>query len=1338
VLDCKELQYGYRTTILSRIMSSEKGISSDFIRDCLNETKSPLDKKLYRNVLLPNGLRVLLIQDTPAMHQLASEARYDHLHDDEEEDDEDEEKEEDINGNEQDKKEGNEKGSGRLRVRDSKILNGDAGSMADSDTEGGDDDDDDDGEEEEEGGIRKAAAAMVVGAGSFHDPSQCQGLAHFCEHMLFMGTEKYPVENSYDSFLTQHGGSDNAFTEYEHTVYYFDIPQEELEEALDRFAQFFIAPLFSKDSVEREVQAIESEFQLSKNSDGSRLERLMQHTGKQMGKHPQSTFSWGNQKSLVDEPKANGVDILKELRTFFNQFYHATNMRLVVIGAYELDELEEEVLKCFSEVPSDPRESHPFQWKKKNSTDTDKKASDWMTWNVENVDSPLVDVGMPFPPSSLATLYRMVPVKDRHQIGITWQIPPQKSAWRTKSYDYLAHLLGHESKGSILSTLKGRGGEEGCNDSKCWVTSCSAGVDGEGYSSASCFALFSVTFTLTEEGVRHWKEVVSTLFTYIGMLRHHLMSNDGMPDYIYNEMKTILELSHKYQEEESPDDFVEQLAERMSPENDLHFPPERLLDFEELLFGYDKEGVERLVEHHLTPKNARYDLMSSLFGRAADYESNYDAAMEQDSTSSELDPVKGCSTVDAFHVGGTTALPSPSVEPWFGTHYWRQDMSSTLIAEWQEAAKPSLPSVSSNLSLPPVNQFVPTNLQLKPRPLDDTHHPLLRCSLKILVLTGKKKEWYPATVTKYNSVTNLLELVYEDFTAHDHACDMNAEDRQKAMAMHSQHRHQHHDFVWPDMDGTFDLKKTKFKVVHVPKAGEGAGLKYGDETDFRVELGTAFPPIPPPTPASRLPCLVVDQSGIKMWHLQDTKFHRPLAELRLKIKCGNANKSPLERTCADLMASLCRDALEEVSYMAAVCELGSSLKSDDTGFSIRVHGFDDRLLELTKEVLSVFFSFRTASSLSSRKLPPSVAPSRFGPGIEVLQRSYANTGMTAGKMCSDIRLRCIRTTIWSAYAKAQALKDNMTIERFMAVVQTFMDKISIEGLFHGNCSKEDAKLAFDLIHGAMTTSSSSNGNYGSILSKKKHPLQPVLHVIPCTTASQHKIVAPTLDPTDPNTAVEIYFQVGRDDLKQRVIIDLLCQVLSEPLFDQVRTKDQFGYEVYCAPRWTYGIMGISFKCVTASKSAAEVDERFDRFVVDFRSDLVTMPHEEFAQHLAGLAKNKLQMFNTLEEECSSYWDEIVDGRYDWECHRSETLQLKGLAKADILKMFDEILMPTRSSDGALQKKRRLVVQVIGTSEGEASKGRPAPNGDADTGISIDDLVKDYHNKAGGSTWGKIM
>lgn len=80
----------------------------------------------------------------------------------------------------------------------------------------------------------KSSAAMDVNVGFLSDPKDVKGLAHFCEHMLFLGTEKYPNENDYSKFLQEHGGSTNATTYMDHTMYYFDVIPSNLSDALER------------------------------------------------------------------------------------------------------------------------------------------------------------------------------------------------------------------------------------------------------------------------------------------------------------------------------------------------------------------------------------------------------------------------------------------------------------------------------------------------------------------------------------------------------------------------------------------------------------------------------------------------------------------------------------------------------------------------------------------------------------------------------------------------------------------------------------------------------------------------------------------------------------------------------------------------------------------------------------------------------------------------------------------------------------------------------------------------------------------------------------------------
>ena len=107
----------------------------------------------------------------------------------------------------------------------------------------------------------KSSACVDVRVGSMADPKEMPGLAHFLEHMLFLGTESYPVENAYSSFLNSHGGMSHAYTDQENTVYYFDVQNNAFEEAMNMFSSFFTCPLFSETATARETNAVDSENQ---------------------------------------------------------------------------------------------------------------------------------------------------------------------------------------------------------------------------------------------------------------------------------------------------------------------------------------------------------------------------------------------------------------------------------------------------------------------------------------------------------------------------------------------------------------------------------------------------------------------------------------------------------------------------------------------------------------------------------------------------------------------------------------------------------------------------------------------------------------------------------------------------------------------------------------------------------------------------------------------------------------------------------------------------------------------------------------------------------------------
>ena len=178
------------------------------------------------------------------------------------------------------------------------------------------------------------AAAVNVNVGSGDDPDDRPGLAHFLEHMLFLGTGKYPDAGEYDRFLAEHGGSGNAATSFAHTSFFFDVDAAHLEGALDRFAWSFISPRFDRGYVERERQVVHSEFVSRRRDDRVRSFAAWRQTLDP--RHPLSRFLAGNAETLADRP---GADVRDALIAFHESRYSSHLMKLVMVGREPLDVL---------------------------------------------------------------------------------------------------------------------------------------------------------------------------------------------------------------------------------------------------------------------------------------------------------------------------------------------------------------------------------------------------------------------------------------------------------------------------------------------------------------------------------------------------------------------------------------------------------------------------------------------------------------------------------------------------------------------------------------------------------------------------------------------------------------------------------------------------------------------------------------------------------------------------------------------------------------------------------------------------------------------------------------
>ena len=299
----------------------------------------------------------------------------------------------------------------------------------------------------------KTEVSVSVNIGSLANPKEYQGLAHFLEHMLFLGSKKYPKEDYYDKVVKQYGGSYNAYTEIFETVYYFSAFNNGINIIMDVFSRFFIDPLFNEDSVNREINAINSEHQKNINSDSWRLFQLIKNLA--IKSNAYNTFPTGNLDTL------NKKGLRERMIKFWEDNYVSDNINICIISNLDIDKQKKMVSDTFGLIPI-------------------KKA------NKFSLSKPIYN--------NFGKMYRMKSLSDIQQLHYYWEVSNDKEYRFNKLFTVLGDVLIKYNKNSLGNHLKIKGYIENlsyhCND-----------LEG----------VFSLTFDLTKLGVKNLEYIDGVL-----------------------------------------------------------------------------------------------------------------------------------------------------------------------------------------------------------------------------------------------------------------------------------------------------------------------------------------------------------------------------------------------------------------------------------------------------------------------------------------------------------------------------------------------------------------------------------------------------------------------------------------------------------------------------------------------------------------------------------------------------------------------------------------------------------------------------------------------------------
>ncbi|KAH8395965.1 hypothetical protein KR222_000349, partial [Zaprionus bogoriensis] len=466
-----------------------------------------------RTLLLPNGLHALIISDpSPMPHDgfTTSESSMD----------------EETSG---------DTASSNSSSESSSSSSGTGHSESDSDSEYGDE--------------KLAACAVLMDYGSFAEPRNYQGLAHFLEHMIFMGSDKYPEENIFDAHIKKCGGFANALTDSEDTLFYFEVAEKHLDSSLDYFTALMKHPLMKKDAMQRERCSVDSEFQQILQDDETRRDQLLASLA--TDGYPHSTFAWGNMKTLNEDVDDEQLHML--LHEIRRDHYAANRMYLCLQARLPMDELETLVLRHFTDIPGNC---------------------------IRAPDLSKFSYRQAFRPEFSTHAYFVKPVENVCKLELTWVLPSVQQYYRSKPDQFLSYLFGYEGKGSLCAYLRRR----------LWALELVAGIDDNGFDLNSIYSLFNVCIYLTDEGFKHIDEVLAATFAYVKVVAHgnatpHLRT-------LYDEQQGIEATGFRFQPQRPAMDNVQHLVV-----NSKYFPPKDILTGKELYYEYNEQHLAELIGH---------------------------------------------------------------------------------------------------------------------------------------------------------------------------------------------------------------------------------------------------------------------------------------------------------------------------------------------------------------------------------------------------------------------------------------------------------------------------------------------------------------------------------------------------------------------------------------------------------------------------------------------------------------------------------------------------------------------------------------------------------------------
>ncbi|WP_420885599.1 pitrilysin [Candidatus Profftia lariciata] len=391
----------------------------------------------------------------------------------------------------------------------------------------------------------KSLAALALPVGSLEDPNSQLGLAHYLEHLVLMGSKKYPQSDSFPEFLKKHGGRYNASTASYRTAFYLEVENDGLLQAVDRLADAIAAPLLDPVYSDLERNAIHAELTMDRSRDIIRMAQISAETINPA--HPSARFSGGNKYTLSDKPNSN---LNQERLLFYHRYYSANLMVGVIYSNQPLNKLAKLAVNSLGHIPN-------------------RNAS------IPSITEPVVT------PAQQGIIIHYLPAQPCKTLRIEYRIKNNSAAFRSKTDMYIAYLISNCSQNTLADWLQKNRLAESI------IAGCDPMVDRNG-------GIFFINVSLTDQGLSERDRVISAIYSYL-----KLLCDRGVQQIYFNEIAHVLDVDFNYPSIIHDMDYIESLVDNM-----LRVPLKNILDSSYIADVYDPKAIITRL-HSMTPENAR-------------------------------------------------------------------------------------------------------------------------------------------------------------------------------------------------------------------------------------------------------------------------------------------------------------------------------------------------------------------------------------------------------------------------------------------------------------------------------------------------------------------------------------------------------------------------------------------------------------------------------------------------------------------------------------------------------------------------------------------------------------